>query len=174
MTDKLSKDEKEARAEARAEQRAEAKEAVAAEEAHAAQVEADKEDVSGLPDAPPQAGGFEAPPPPPPPDTSGLDDGSTPAEEEGELVTQLQPLPGTQLPIGPFNDYAFVTTPYGEFGVPKGLQIVAFKEVKDHQGKRSYKAVYEGKQYARTAEERLEWIRQTERQRIEQAEAGRV
>lgn len=130
---------------------------------------------------------FDAPPTPAPddlplaeapvittePDLSGLDAGNVPVET-GVQVDQFEPLPGSQLPIGPFKDYVYAATPYGEFGIPAGFRIVAFREVLDHEGKRSYRALYDGKAVARTPAERLAWIAQVNAERAEKAEQGRI
>jgi len=107
-------------------------------------------------------------------DLSGLDDGSNVPMDTGIVVDQFKPLPGSQLPIGPFKDYVYAATPYGEFGIPAGKTIVAFREVLDHQDKRSYRAIYGGEGLSRTEEERLEWINLKESERVKLAEQGRI
>jgi hypothetical protein len=107
------------------------------------------------------------------PDLTGLDDGSVVPQDTGVVVEQFKPLPGSQLPIGPFRDYVYAATPYGEFGIPAGKTIVAFREVVDHEDKRSWRAVYGGEGLSRTEEERLEWIAKTEKERVEIAAQGR-
>lgn len=105
------------------------------------------------------------PSPPPVNFPSGIDEGAQTGESVN--VRDLPPVPGSQLPIGPFNDYAFVTTPWGEFGIPKGQQIVQIEEIRDIKDpeKISYKAILGGTQYARTGAERAEWLRKTEAER---------
>jgi len=107
------------------------------------------------------------------PELGGLDDGSVQPTDTGIVVDQFKPLPGSQLPIGPFRDYVYAATPYGEFGIPAGKTIVAFREVKDWEGKRSYRAVYGGEGLSRSEKERLEWIAMKESERVALAEAGR-
>lgn len=51
---------------------------------------------------------------------------------------------------GPFKEYQFVTTPYGEFGVPAGRTIERFEQATARDGRRYMKPVYGGKDRTRT------------------------
>ena len=55
---------------------------------------------------------------------------------------------------GPFDDYEFVTTPYGEYGVPAGKVLERFEETKDRRGRTVYRPIYSGEFLTRTPEER--------------------
>ena len=99
-------------------------------------------------------------PPPPVVMPEGIDDGS-----ESDLIAT--PVPGSTFPIGPFTDYAFVTTPWGEFAEEKGKYITGIREVPDKNNPQliSFVADYGGKHTARGAAEREEWRRKSEAER---------
>jgi hypothetical protein len=109
-------------------------------------------------------------------EVSVADEASAPAPAPATPTPQNEPTPNDtsltpeliaqseQQTWGPYNDYQFVTTPYGEYGVPAGRVLVRFELAKTRSGDPYMKPIYEGKDKMRTPGE-IRALREQKQQR---------
>ena len=73
-----------------------------------------------------------------------------PSSATADGPTEEQIAQADQNKWGPFKEYEFVTTPYGEFGIPAGRTIERFEPAVARDGRRYMKPVYGGSDRTRT------------------------